>query len=168
MRRIVLFAVLGLSGLQVGAQVRCTMPNGVVIEQQLSDQCPHGARQSQTLDGREAPVKGVVKLPPQQVRRDSLGRGSLRVLEGEYGRDWPFTISEGVLRCWTPVGGMPQVKAYTIESGGYVYALNGVATAHAARMGWHELASIWRNNHEIQGTKIPVNKLIARAATVCR
>lgn len=48
----VFVAVLG----DAAAQVRCTMPNGRVIEQQLSDQCPQGAVKSETFEGKPAPI----------------------------------------------------------------------------------------------------------------
>lgn len=165
--RVFLVALFALTAANIYAQVRCTMPNGLVIEQRLSDQCPHGARKAQTMDGRDAPVMGVVKVPPQPVVEDKRWRKSLRVVEGEYGRDWPLTINEGVLKCWTPVGGMPHVRAFTIEQDGSVYALNGVAMSHARSFGWNSLAPIWRSNPEIPGTKLPVSALIERASATC-
>ena len=39
------------------AQVRCTMPNGVVIEQMLSAACPHGAVKAETMNGTPAEVR---------------------------------------------------------------------------------------------------------------
>jgi hypothetical protein len=46
---IAAFAVGSLPAL---AQVKCTMPNGIVITQQLSSSCPVGAIKGQTLDGK--------------------------------------------------------------------------------------------------------------------
>lgn len=45
------------------AQVKCTMPNGVVITQQLGD-CPRGAVKAQTADGQPLPIP-----PPLQAAR---------------------------------------------------------------------------------------------------
>lgn len=51
------------------AQVRCTMPNGKVITQQLSASCPQGAVKGETMDGRPielpriAPPVAPVKPP---------------------------------------------------------------------------------------------------------
>lgn len=52
------FALLTLNGLPAGAQVRCTMPSGVVITQQLGD-CPRDAVSATRLDGTPVPVKKV-------------------------------------------------------------------------------------------------------------
>jgi hypothetical protein len=39
------------------AQVRCTMPNGVVIEQKLASTCPVGATKGETFDGEVVPLR---------------------------------------------------------------------------------------------------------------
>lgn len=52
-----------LASPSVLAQVRCTMPNGVVITQQLGD-CPRGAVAAQKFDGTPVPVA------PERARTD--------------------------------------------------------------------------------------------------
>lgn len=44
--------ILSLAPIITTAQVKCTMPNGVVITQKLSTSCPVGAIKGQTLDGK--------------------------------------------------------------------------------------------------------------------
>ena len=68
MPRILLFAAAFGSALAAHGpakgQVRCTMPNGTVIEQKLASTCPRGAVSGITPDG-----KPVALLPP--VTRDA-------------------------------------------------------------------------------------------------
>ncbi|ABM37574.1 hypothetical protein [Polaromonas naphthalenivorans] len=52
------------------AQVKCTMPNGVVITQQLSSSCPVGAIKGQTLDGK--PV--ALLVPPAKEITPTVSR----------------------------------------------------------------------------------------------
>ena len=56
-----------------------------------------------------------------------------KVSAADYGDDWPFTVSEGYIDC-------KKEMALTFESGGVVYALNGVASAW---LDAEDLDSIW-------------------------
>jgi len=158
---------LGLLG-PVAAQVRCTMPNGVVIEQQLSDTCPQGAVKAETLQGAPAPVREQVLAPPQPVVRGSDGRAVQTVTASEFGAAWPLTVQSADLRCLLPVPDQPNLQALAVVSAGRVYALNGVARAHAARMGWTELlGGLWRDSPAADGTKVSIAPLIQRAQGLC-
>lgn len=53
--RALMLAIVGVSAVDVGAQMRCTMPNGVKITQQLGD-CPRGAVAAEKLDGTPVPL----------------------------------------------------------------------------------------------------------------
>lgn len=57
---------------------------------------------------------------------------SATVTEKEYGEEWPFTVSEGLLKC--------SDKGVTFVSGGVVYAVNGTATSH----GFADIEPIWK------------------------
>lgn len=57
MKLFVFAAVAVGSVFSVQAQVRCKMPNGVWIEQRLSDSCPAGALQAQSLEGKPLPLR---------------------------------------------------------------------------------------------------------------
>lgn len=53
------------------AQVKCTMPNGVVITQQLGG-CPNGAVKAQAADGTVLPLPSApVKPTPNQARTET-------------------------------------------------------------------------------------------------
>lgn len=56
--------VVSLHALQAVGQVRCTMPNGVVIEQRLANVCPVGAVKGETFDGKPAPIAEVKPEKP--------------------------------------------------------------------------------------------------------
>lgn len=151
----------------VAAQVRCTMPNGVVIEQRLSDVCPHGAVKSETIDGAPAPTRVQPVAPPQPLRRGEDGRAVQAVFAVEFGPAWPLTLEKGDLRCVSPVAGRADLHALLFVNAGQFYALNGIARSHAASKGWKEIAEIWRDNPAIEGTKVPITPLIERAERLC-
>lgn len=160
------FVGVGLSG-PVAAQVRCTMPNGMVIEQQLSDTCPQGAVKAETLQGAPAPVREQVLAPPQPVLRGSDGRAVQAVSALEFGDAWPLSVHSGDLRCVLPLPERPDQHALVFVNAGRTYALNGVARTHAVRMGWLELAAIWRDNPAVAGAKVPITPLVNRAERLC-
>ena len=72
------------------AQVRCTMPNGVVIEQRLSDVCPQGAVKAQTLDGAAAKTRQLVQVPEEPIRKTVSGEIVQTVSKAEFGKNWPL------------------------------------------------------------------------------
>lgn len=150
------------------AQVHCRMPNGVVIEQRLSSVCPAGAIEAKTVDGAPAPTHGPALAPPQPVTMDKRFVKRQVVSRAEFGAQWPLTVDGGTLRCKFPDSERPQIHALLIEVGYETYALNGVASRHAARNGWRELREIWRDNPHIPGTKVPVAPLLERAAVLCK
>lgn len=159
--------VLLFAAQSVHAQVRCTMPNGLVIEQRLSSECPRGARKAETMDGKPLRVKPPSDVPPQPVVTDRLLRRSQVVTRAEFAATWPLTVERGTLRCMYPVPTMPQVHAHLVVVDGVFYALNGVAHSHAARMGWRPIDAIWRDDRENPGAKIPLTPLAQRAAKLC-
>lgn len=59
--------VFSLTALQAAGQVRCTMPNGVVIEQKLANVCPVGAVKGETLDGKPAPIAEAIPAQPKKA-----------------------------------------------------------------------------------------------------
>lgn len=161
-----LCAAMGLSTPSV-AQVRCKMPNGVVIEQRLSDTCPQGAVKSETMEGAPAPVREQVLTPPQPVRRGADGRAVQAVSATEYGAAWPLSVHSGDLRCLLPLPERPDLHALVFVNSGQTYALNGIARTHAARMGWRELAPLWRDSPANDGTKVLITPLINQAERLC-
>jgi Protein of unknown function (DUF2511) len=54
----------------------------------------------------------------------------------DFGEKWPFTISEGIVKC-TEYGGV------VFEANGKVYALNGTAQMHSDEYGYANVAEIW-------------------------
>ncbi|ADV01286.1 DUF2511 domain-containing protein [Alicycliphilus denitrificans] len=163
----VVVCVLGAAAQAVSAQVRCTMPNGQVIEQRLSSVCPRGASKAETLDGKPAGVRPPSAVPAAPVVTDRLLRRSQVVTRAEFASAWPLTVERGTLRCMYPVPTMPQLHAHLVVVDGVFYALNGVAHSHAAKMGWRPIDAIWRDNQAIPGTKVPITPLVQRAAQLC-
>lgn len=150
------------------AQVRCTMPNGVVIEQRLSSHCPQGAVKAETLDGEPAAIRQITLSPPSPVRTDASGRRVQSVSLGQFGDAWPLTVESGELRCaLIDVSGRNPLQAALFFSGERVYALNGIAKSRAAKNGWIDIAQIWRADPAEAGLKVPISPLIERALTLC-
>lgn len=149
------------------AQVRCVMPNGVVIEQQLSQTCPSGARKAVTLDGGPANVRPAAGVPPAPVLVDRRLVRTQMVTRAEFGGQWPLTVDAGVLRCMFPVPDRPQLHALLIVVDGATYAINGIAQSHAAKYGWRDVRPIWRENAAIPGTRVAMAPLLARAEKLC-
>lgn len=150
---------------QLHAQVRCTMPNGVVIEQKLSDTCPAGATKSQTADGKPAPTRShpAAERPATPTATSS----GPNVKSSDFGNTWPLTVPSGTLRCILPLPSSQQTQVLLFESAGKTYTLNGTASSLAAKYGWQDVRSIWRDNPSIPGTKVPISPLIQRASALC-
>lgn len=144
------------------------MPNGMVIEQKLSNICPAGAKAAVHADGTPATVREPKLAPPSPIVKDKRWRVSQDIHKDELGPDWPLLTDNGTLSCMYPVSGDLRHPALLITTnGGLVYAINGIANSHAKAYGWQSLKPIWRDNRDIPGTKIPLTKLIERANSLC-
>lgn len=141
------------------AQVRCTMPNGVVIEQRLSDVCPQGAVKAQTLNGSSAETRQAVRAPEEPMRKIASGEVVQTVSRAEFGKNWPLSVDSVELRCYG--------RALVFAHDNRIFTINGTAESQAIKNGWLDMGNIWRNNPDIEGTKIPISPLIARAQKLC-
>lgn len=76
MYKSLIAAVCVLAPMASGAQVRCKMPNGVWIERKLTEICPSGATQAQSLDGKPLPLRlpEPAKSPPTVQERPAPDR----------------------------------------------------------------------------------------------
>lgn len=146
------------------AQVRCTMPNGTVIEQRFSDRCPQGALKSETLDGQPAEAREAAVALPSVARQDAKGLWVQDISGAQLGAAWPLTVDAGELRC---VSTGESAKAALFVHEGAVYALNGVAKSGAEKSGWRDIDSIWRADPAGGGLKVSIAPLIERALALC-
>ncbi|MGW5018252.1 DUF2511 domain-containing protein [Streptomyces cacaoi] len=71
-------------------------------------------------------------------------------------KPWPLTVDEGELKCHG------DEEAVTFTVGGTEYALNG-----AAKSKYKDIAPIWKGSSKIEGTKVPVTKLLERGRKLC-
>jgi hypothetical protein len=55
--RILVLALVACWAWSAQAQVLCKMPNGIWIEQRLSDSCPVGALEAKTGEGKPLPLR---------------------------------------------------------------------------------------------------------------
>lgn len=156
--------LLGVCGVDIAqAQVKCTMPNGVVITQQLSDKCPAGAVKGETSDGK------AIRVSPKQISsptpRDPF-KPPATAAEA-LGDRWPLTVRDVVVRCEV-IPASQVLHAVTVTHRGTTYAVNGIAEAQRAKRGWRDIAPIWMANPEIPGTKIGIGALIDYGRKLCR
>lgn len=67
-------------------------------------------------------------------------RSGQKVTSEEYGEDWPFTVSEGIVHCYDG-------REYVFQTGGTKYSLNGWADTFADKKGYESnLHAIWRKD----------------------
>ena len=163
MKRVVLGVVAAFGVAGVGAQVRCTMPSGVVIEQALAKQCPRDAIRGETLDGKPL----APKVEPQKPMQRRGSGNQVEIGRAQLGGAWPLTVDSGVLRCEPLVVGDRVNPLVTFESGGRIYAINGTASSWASRKGWQRVNDIWRDDPTVPGAKLPVSSLIAKGLELC-
>jgi hypothetical protein len=90
-------------------------------------------------------------------RADGLGADGLRVSRSEFGKDWPLTVEEGVLRC-------EGAGAVTISTGGTTYAVNGLAGGMDI---YRDINAIWADNPQIPSTKQYIGDLIDMGLELC-
>jgi hypothetical protein len=82
------------------------------------------------------------------------------ISESTFDGDWPFTVSEGIVRCH-PQG------AITFEADGVIYAVNGMALNWAASEGWSDdTRSIWLDSND-PGPKVSMSDVISYGQSLC-
>ncbi|MBX9936142.1 MAG: YebY family protein [Burkholderiaceae bacterium] len=86
--------------------------------------------------------------------------GKIEISRSQMGKDWPFTVDKGTLRCASSM--------VTFEANGTIYAINGTASSRAASMGWRDVSPIWKENMEIPGTKIGIGSVTNKGLELCK
>lgn len=148
------------------AQVRCKMPNGVVIEQQLANSCPAGASQLDASGVQIAPAtRPKAAAVPQNAVKTLSGTSS--VSRADLGNDWPLTVEKGTLQCF-PLPANRKLQVVTFAEGGNTYALNGTARSHANAYGYRDIRFVWKPNDSIPGTNMPLGALLDRGLALCQ
>ena len=80
----------------------------------------------------------------------------------DYGVEWPWIVSQGVLRCE-----FPYVVTFTTEEG-ITYSLNGPARERAEERGWvNDLSPIWMDDPTRPRTKIATRTLTEDGEAIC-
>lgn len=151
--RYAVFASALLAVAPAFGQVKCKMPNGLVIEQKLSQTCPNGA-----VDIN----KPIASTAPTRI---AFHDGKGRVTAKQFGAAWPLTIESGTLVCTTETN---KTQAVTLIAGSETYAINGTANSKAAKMGWRNVRWIWAPNPDIPGTNKPISPLIEAGLKLCQ
>ncbi len=99
-----------------------------------------------------APTKTPTKLPPTEDARLNPGY----VSEKQFGKDWPLTVSEGVIQC--PGEGV------VIKTNEGTFGLTGFSDT----LGFTNIkdSGLWKDSDS--GGKIPLSKLTSYAVSLCR
>lgn len=151
---LLLLSTLLCAGAWSAGPVRCVMPNGTVITQNLG-RCPADA--AVWPDGQEKPLPPALRPV----------RGRLPVSRATWPGEWPFTLPAGELECQR-LPHMPDLEAVLLHGDdGATYAVNGIASSHAARYGWRTLRQVWREDPAIPGARVPVGDMVARGRALC-
>lgn len=85
------------------------------------------------------------------------------ISDEDFGSAWPFTFEEGYLACHAGNA----VTVMDAESG-RMYPLNGPAQGKASALGLDDLATVWRDNPAIPGTKVSVGPVIEQGQQLCK
>jgi hypothetical protein len=72
--------------------------------------------------------------------------------------EWMLTVNSGELACEAP-----SAVVFTASDGGK-YAVNGTAEAK----GYNDIRPIWKDNPQVQGTKINIKPLIDEGLKLCQ
>ena len=84
------------------------------------------------------------------------------VTSADYGTDWPWSVSQGVLRCE-----FPYVVTFTTDDG-VTYSMNGPARELAEERGWvSDLSPIWVDDPMRPRVKIGTRPLTDDGAAIC-
>lgn len=93
--------------------------------------------------------------------RESAGQAAekrgKRVSHDQFGDEWPFTVSAGIVDC---TGG----QAAVFRVGSKTYQLNGFAKT----LGYEPIDSIWKENPNNPGTRISIGPMISLALQECQ
>ncbi|MEM1308125.1 MAG: DUF2511 domain-containing protein [Cyanobacteria bacterium P01_H01_bin.153] len=81
------------------------------------------------------------------------------ISESTFDGDWPFTVSEGIVRCHPPT-------AITFEADGVIYSVNGTADGMAASEGWSDINPIWLDSND-PGPKVNIGDVIDYGQSLC-
>ena len=97
----------------------------------------------------------------------SVGEGSTKVTQAEYGDRWPFTVPEGVIDCIPrPEGGAGGDVILAV--GEDTYAGNGTARSKVRTRLYKDLAGIWRDQPAGNEGKVPIpDELIQKGLRIC-
>ena len=116
------------------------------------------------LARRRAAVERTAPAAEAGPAMVKTGRNSAAVTRDTWtGSEWPFTVDAGVLGC-VPIAAGP-VLVFT-DMDGVVWPLNGIASAHAPRVGGRSsINPIWRE--DFPGWRVSIGPMIAAARTLC-
>jgi Protein of unknown function (DUF2511) len=110
----------------------------------------------------------AVACSPQQpasggsgAAQPQLSPNEIKISKQDFGNDWPFTVSEGVLAC-KGSGGAGEV---VFTANGASYAVNGVAKGTKK---YRPIEEVGAENPSLPGTKKNIGPIIERGLKLCR
>lgn len=107
----------------------------------------------------ETPTVRPTRTPaPTRTPRPTEKPDRQVVRAADYGDAWPFTVESGTVRCVKPR------NEIIFSSEGKVYAVNGTAKSNKD---YADIAPIWKDNPQIEGTKISIGPIIDLGLSLC-
>jgi hypothetical protein len=104
--------------------------------------------------------KSQKRLKYYEKRLDeSRRRPPILITQEQYGEEWPFTVSKGILECILPA-------IITFKANNQVYAVNNLAKSR----GYKDLDEIWKDDPNKQGmeiNKVDIGAIISKGLELC-
>ena len=80
------------------------------------------------------------------------------ITSAEYGERWPFTVNEGLLKCWPP-------RAVVFQTSEGTYNINAAATSHYKKN--KAIEELWKPDHHNPDKEIATEEIIKRGLKLC-
>lgn len=89
---------------------------------------------------------------------------SKKVSKSEFGKKWPLTANEGVIKC------IDGIYVVFTAPDGKSYAVNGTALSKNTmkKRGWLDVWNIWKDDPELRGAKINISSLLNSGLVLCK
>lgn len=121
----------------------------------LSGAC--GAAKEGFNEGLNGKQNSDAKADSTTTKSTPSNPRAAKVTQAEYGDRWPFTVSEGTVRC---VG----ASSVVFDGGGRTYAVNGTARTQTD---FPDIDPIWRDSPTGLGLKVNIGPILDKGLSLC-
>lgn len=113
---------------------------------------------------KEEPKVESTETPEPKITKESSDG---KVTKQEFGKDWAFSVDEGVLSC----NGKNGIGGVIFAANGKTYAVNGVAKSTKEYLPIEDIwldDPQWANIPEMKGVKIDIGPFIKKGLELCK